>query len=295
MSKIYVKLVLSSEGESPKRIVERMKRIGALPLVGDFDFELELPPDERLFEKLDTIHKALKGSRARYTVTTLAEASRPLEGDTAARPIAILEDLKPADTKKEVYRKKLDRWREMGLDVSELERLLDTDMVHFKEASKEFLRTHLNNVSVVSDRHPQENQRDGEVLALLSEDGKTIEDLSSTTGHSEEQVTLSLGRLISSGSARVDASDTEERYVLIPPPAPPPVKKLRTLPAEDAEEAEDRVFSALSATGTTRDQLLRATRLPEEQLSKALASLSKKGRIRVIGKGKKARFVPARG
>ena len=80
--------------------------------------------------------------------------------------------------------------------------------------------------------------------------------------------------------------------MLVPPPAPPPVKKLRTLPAEDDEEAEDRVYSALSPNGTTRGQVLRTTRLPEEQLSKALASLSKKGRIRVIGKGMKARFVP---
>jgi hypothetical protein len=293
MNKIYVKLVLSSEGESPKRIVERMKRIGALPLVGDFDFELELTPDERLFDKLDAIHRALKGSRVRYTVTTLAEASRPLEGDTATRPIAPLEDLKPAETKKEVYRQKLARWRDMGLDVSELEQLLETDMAHFKEASKEFLRTHLNNVSVVSDKHPPENQRDGEVLALLSEEGTTIEELSKATGHSEEQVTLSLGRLISSGSARVATSEAGEKYVLIPPPAPPPVKKLRTLPAEDDEEAEDRVYSALSPNGSTRDQVLRATRLPEGQMTKALASLSKKGRIRVIGKGKKARFVPA--
>ncbi|HIH00636.1 TPA: hypothetical protein HA259_00885 [Thermoplasmata archaeon] len=293
MNKIYVKLVLSSEGESPKRIVERMKHIGGLPLVGDFDFEIELGPDERLFDKLDSIHKTLKGSRVRYMITTLAESDRASEGGTATHPVAPLEELKSPEARKDVYRKKLDRWNEMGLDVSELERLLETDMAHFKEASKEFLRTHLNKVSVVSDKHPPENQRDGEVLALLNEDGKTIEDLSKATGYSEEQVTLSLGRLISSGSARVMTDDSGERYVLIPPPAPPPTKKLRTLPAEDAEEAEDRVYSALSANGSTRDQVLRATRLPDDQLSKALASLSKKGRIRVIGKGKKARFVPA--
>jgi lambda repressor-like predicted transcriptional regulator len=293
MNKIYVKLVLSSEGETPKRIVERMKRVGALPLVGDFDFELDLTPDERLFDKLDTIHKALKGSRVHYTVTTLAEASRPLEGDSASRPIAPLEDLKPAENKRALYRKKLDRWREMGLDVSELEELLDSDMIHFKEASKDFLRTHLNNMSVVRDKHPSENLLDGEVLALLDDNGRTIEELSKSTGYSEDQVTLSLGRLISSGSASLTEKKGIEKYVLVPPPAPPPMKKLRTLPAGDDEEAEDRIFSALSATGTTRDQLLRATRLPEEQLSTALASLSKKGRIRVIGKGKKARFVPA--
>ena len=294
MNKIYVKLVLSSEGESPKRIVERMKRIGGLPLVGDFDFEVELSPDERLFDKLDSIHKTLKGSRVGYMITTLAESGRSSDAEPAARPVAPLEEMKPPEARKDVYRKKLDRWKEMGLDVSELERLLDTDMAHFKEASKEFLRTHLNNVSVVSDKHPLENQRDGEVLALLSETGKTIEDLSKATGHTEEQVTLSLGRLISSGSATVAKAGSGEVYVLVPPPAPPPVKKkLRTLPAEDAEEAEDRVYSALSANGSTRDQVLRATRLPDDQLSKALASLSKKGRIRVIGKGKKARFVPA--
>jgi hypothetical protein len=291
MNKVYVKLVLSSEGESPKRIVERMKRIGALPLVGDFDFELALSSDERLFDKLELIHKALKGSRVRYSVTTLAEACRPLEGDSAARPVAPLEDLKPSDMNKDLYRQKLNRWREMGLDVSELEQLLDTDMPHFKEASKDFLKTHLNNMSVVRDKHPPENQLDGEVLALLDEEGKSIGALSKATGYSEEQVTLSLGRLISSGSASLTGTGKAEKYVLVPPPAPPPEKKLRKLPAEDEEEAEDRVYSALSPNGSTREQVLRATRLPEEQLSKALASLSKKGRIRVIGKGSKARFV----
>jgi len=181
----------------------------------------------------------------------------------------------------------------MGLDVSEREEVLDADMSLFKEASKEFLRTHLNSMSVVRDKHPPDIQLDGEVLALLNEEGKTIAVLAKTTGHSKEQVTLSLGRLISSGSATLTGSGKVEMYVLVPPPAPPLTKKkLRTLPAEDDEEAEDRVYSALAPSGTTRVQVLRATRLPDEQLSKALASLSKKGRIRVIGKGKKARFVP---
>jgi len=111
MNKIYVKLILSSEGEPPKRIVERMKRIAALPRDGDFDLELELSPDERLFDKLDTIHKALKGSRVRYTVTTQAETSRPVEGDTSTRSVSSLDGLKPADMKKAVYQQKLDRWR----------------------------------------------------------------------------------------------------------------------------------------------------------------------------------------
>ncbi len=292
MNKIYVKIMLSSEGESPKRLVERMKRVDALPLVGDFDFEVKLNPDERLFDKLDAIHHALKGARVRYTVTTLADVSRPLEGDSAARPVAPLLDLKPPEMKKDIYREKIGRWREMGLDVKELETLLENDPEHFKEVSKEFLRTHLNNISVVRDKHPPENQLDGEVLALLGETGKTIDDLAKATGYSEEQVTLSLGRLISSGSATRSEDGKLEKYSLVPPPAPPPMKKLRVLPAENAEEAEDRVFNAIAPSGSSREQILRATRLPDDQATKALASLSKKGRIRVIGKGKKAKFIP---
>ncbi len=292
MNKIYVKILLSSEGETPKRLVERMKRVGALPLVGDFDFEVKLNPDERLFDKLDAIHHALKGARVRYTVTTLADVSRPLEGDSAARPVAPLIDLKPPEMKKDIYKEKIGRWREMGLDVKELETLLESDPEHFKEFSKEFLRTHLNNISVVRDKHPPENQLDGEVLALLGETGKTIDDIAKATGYSEEQVTLSLGRLISSGSATRSENGELEKYCLVPPPAPPPMKKLRVLPAENAEEAEDRVFNAIAPSGSSRVQILRATRLPDDQATKALAALSKKGRIRVIGKGKKAKFIP---
>ena len=292
MNKIYVKIELSSEGESPKRIVERMRRVDALPLVGDFDFEVTLGSDERLFDRLEAIHRALKGSRVRYTVTTLADVSRPLKGDSASRPVAPLLDLKPPEMKKDLYRAKIDRWREMGLEVAELEELLDKDPDNFKEVSKEFLRTHLNHLSVVRDKHPPETQLDGEVLALLVETGKTIKELAAATGYSEEQVTLSLGRLISSGSATRSENGEAEKYSLVPPPAPPPVKRLRLLPAESAEEAEDRIFNSIAPSGSTKEQILRATRLPDNQATKALASLSKKGRIRVIGKGKKAKFLP---
>lgn len=293
MNKIYLKIILSSEGEPPKRLIERMKQVGALPLVGDFDFEVELSPDERLFDKLDKVHRALKGSRVRYTVTTLADARRPLEGDAATRSVAPLVDLKPSEVKKSIYREKLERWKEMGLDVSELEAQLDEDVNGFKEASKEFLKIHLNNMSVVKDQHPTENQLDGEVLALLTEEGKTIETIAEATGRSEELVTLSLGRLISSGSAKRTSMDDIEVYSMVPVPAPPPVKRLRLLPAENDEEAEDRVYNALAPSGSTKEHILRATRLPEEQATKALRALSKKGKIRVRGKGKKARFAPS--
>ncbi|UCE80501.1 MAG: hypothetical protein JSV94_04905 [Methanobacteriota archaeon] len=292
VNKIYVKIALSSEGESPKRLVERMRGVDALPLVGDYDFEVKLNADERLFDKLDAIHRALKGSRVRYTVTTLADVSKPPEEGNASRSVAPLLDMKPPEMKKAFYRAKIDRWREMGLDVTELERHLENDLESFKEVSKEFLRTHLSNAPLVRDRHPPETQLDGEVLALLVETGKTIDELAKATGRSEEQVTISLGRLISSGSAERSENGKHEKYCLVPPPAPPPMKKLRILPADNREEAEDRIYNAIAPSGSSKEQILRATRLPENQATKALASLSKKGRIRVIGKGKEAKFLP---
>src|SRR4030043_12079 len=74
MIKTYIRVELSSEGESPKQVIERMRRIGAVPMVGDYDFELRLTEDERLFDKLEEIHRALKGSNIRYALTTRTDA-----------------------------------------------------------------------------------------------------------------------------------------------------------------------------------------------------------------------------
>jgi hypothetical protein len=288
MANTYIRVELSSEGETPKQIIERMKSIGAQPVMGDYDFEVPMGDSAKLFDRLEEIHHALKGSKVRYSVSTKSDS---LSGSSlAADPTGGRAENGPMELKRHIYRTKLDRWREMGLEVSELEVLLTQDIELFKAASKEFLRTHLDRLSVVRDRHLPDNQLDGEILALLDETGKSLNDLISMTGYSEEQVTLSLGRLISAGSVARSESHAGERYSLVPPPEPPKRRPLKTLPAETDEEAEDRILGAISDSGSSREQIVRGARLPSEQVSKALASLSKKGRIRVVGKGKMARF-----
>jgi hypothetical protein len=291
MIKTYIRVELSSEGESPKQVIERMRRIDALPVVGDYDFELDLGDDERLFDKLEEIHHTLRGSSVRYTVTTRTdiEEEEAILGKNE-RSITQIVDQKPSELKKKVYRAKLDRWREMGLDVSELDALLEEDIEHFKDASKEFLRTHLDCMSVVKDTHMPENVVDGEVLALLDEAGKSIDDIKSLTGYSEDRVTLSLGRLISAGSATRCQRNSSEVYCMVPPPAPPTRTPLKIIQAETQEEAEERICMAIPSEGATREQVSRSSRLPQEQISSALASLSKKGSVRVVRKGKKATF-----
>jgi hypothetical protein len=290
MIKTFIRVELSSEGESPKEVVERMRQIGATPVVGDFDFELDLGDDERLFDRLEDIHHALRGSSVRYSVTTRTDVED--SGGARRNHVTPIVDQKATELKKKLYRAKLDRWRELGLDVEELERLLDEDMDRFKEVSKDFLKTHLDKLSVVKDKHPPENQIDGEILSLLDEQGKALQDIMSLTGYSEEQVTLSLGRLISAGSTMTEKRDQTEVYRLVPPPAPPVRKQIKVLSAESEDEAEQRIINAVRPNGSTRGQLIRGSRLPTEQATKAIASLSKKGRIKVVRKGKEALFYP---
>jgi hypothetical protein len=290
MIRTFIRVELSSEGESPKEVVERMRQIGATPVVGDFDFELDLGDDERLFDRLEDIHHALRGSSVRYSVTTRTDVEAT---DDRKNHVTPLVDQKATELKKKLYKAKLDRWRELGLDVEELEKLLDDDMDRFKAVSKDFLKTHLDKLSVVKDKHTADNQLDGEVLSLLDEQGKTIPDIMSLTGYSEEQVTLSLGRLISAGSTTTETRDQTEVYKLVPPPAPLVRKQVVVLAAGSEEDAEQRVLKSLRPGGVTRGQLIRGSRLPTEQATKAIASLSKRGLVRVVRKGKDALFYPS--
>jgi hypothetical protein len=286
MIRIYIRVELSSEGESPKQVIDRMRRLGGVPVVGDYDFEFPLGDDQRLFDRLEEIHNSLKGANVRYTVTTRTDTEAE-SGFTGRRQVTHIIDQKPFELKKALYKAKLERWKEMGLDVSELEVLLEQNLDKFKAASKEFLRTHLDRLSVIQDKRPQENRIDGEILALIDEEGKTLDQLADSTGYTENQVTLSLGRLISSGSARRVPKDGSEIFCLIPPPAPQIRKAIEVVPAKDIDEAKARAFEFISPDGISSRDLVRSAKLPRDQLTKALEALDHEGKIRIEHRGKK--------
>jgi len=289
MIKTYIRVELGSEGESPKKVIERMRKIGAVPVVGDFDFELSLREDERLFDRLEEIHKALKGADVRYTITTLTDVETGTSG--RGKRVTHYVDQKPIELKKALYKAKLERWRDMGLDVGELEEILDSDLERFKTASKDFLRTRLDHMSIVKDRRSDDNEVDGEVLALLDERGISLTDVISATGLSEEQIMLSLGRLISSGSATRVQKGMLELYSMVPPPAPLVRKTITLVPAQDDEEAERRIYSSIEEGGSTVKDIIRAARLPREQAEAGLRALEAAGKVRRVEKAKKEHFV----
>jgi len=286
MIRTFLRIELSSEGESPKQVIERMRKIGGVPIMGDYDFEISLGDDQRLFDKLEEIHQALRGSNVRYSVTTRTDGDAESWYSGRKQATRYL-DQKPLELKKALYKAKLERWKEMGLDVSELEILLDENLEKFKAASREFLRTHLDRLSIIQDKRPQENRIDGEILALLDEDGKSLQQIAVATGYFEDQVTLSLGRLISSGSVRRVPKDGTEIFCLIPPPAPQIRKAIEVVPAKDDDEAKARVMEFIPEAGISSKDLIKSAKLPRDQLKKALETLGQENKIRIEHRGKK--------
>jgi hypothetical protein len=286
MIKTYIRVEMSSDGESPKQVIERMRRIGAVPVVGDYDFELNLGEEERLFDRLEEIHRTLRGSGARYSVTTRTEVVES-ESGSSRHQITHLVGQRPLELRRKFYRAKLERWKEMGLDVSELEPILERDLDHFKEASKEFLRTHLDKVAVVKDTAAPQTQLDAVVLSHMDEVCKTLEELSAVIGRSEDELVLSLGRLISSGSVKLVQKDGKEGYCLASHPSPQDEKAQEPPQPITDEEAEERVLAALPESGASAKALARSTGLPKDKTAKALSALTEKGKVKRVKRDKR--------
>lgn len=70
MIKTYIKLQFDSGGAKPSEVIRRLKEAGCSPIIGDFDFEKSLKQGKSLFDALDEIHAALKGTGVKYSVTT---------------------------------------------------------------------------------------------------------------------------------------------------------------------------------------------------------------------------------
>lgn len=66
--KTYVKIILSSDGESPRAINKRIEKLGFKPVLGEYDYVIETGIGDNLFDLLEKLHNALKGSKAYYTV-----------------------------------------------------------------------------------------------------------------------------------------------------------------------------------------------------------------------------------
>lgn len=284
MIKILVKFIIDSDGESPRQIVERLSPLGGVPVVGEYDIEIPLLENERLFPKLEAIHKALRGSGAFYSVYTGI-------GTGDSEPRLVSSEQKVAEMKKKMYAAKLARWREMGVDTKPLEELLEKDLEKFKEVSMTYLKEHLDKAQVVRDVHQSMRLNDEAVYAAVDDLGVTLQNLCKLTELSEHEVVLSLARLISMGKVTRVPKEDKEVYVR--------VRRTRTLkingesiPAESIDEAISRVKEAIHHSGSTFRQICRVSKLPEGQAMNALSEILRKGELKSVRKGKNTVYIP---
>lgn len=70
--KTYIKMVFSSEGVGPKEIIAEMTKHGFTPVVGAQDFHIVWEKGEMkaYLDKIDKMHKALKGMNIQYQLDT---------------------------------------------------------------------------------------------------------------------------------------------------------------------------------------------------------------------------------
>ncbi|MDH4123562.1 MAG: hypothetical protein OEV21_05735 [Thermoplasmata archaeon] len=284
MLKIFVKFIIDSDGESPKNLVERLRAMGGVALVGEYDVEIPLGETERLFPKLDEIHRALKGSGALYTVDTGVSHGEDNKFETTG-------EHRIPEIRKKVYLAKLARWKEMGIDIKPLEELLETDFERFKEVSKTYLREHLDKAQIVADVTENLKKVDAVVYSSVDDLGVTIESICRVCGVDEHDAILSLARLIAAGRVTRTMLGDNEVYAR--------VKKTRTVweerpestPATSSIEAEERVLKAIHAKGSTFKRICKISQLPEGQAMNALSELLNKDRVKSIRRGKNTVYI----
>lgn len=279
MIKIYVKFIVSSGGESPKQLVERLRRIGGVPLIGEYDVEIMLGERERLFHKLDAVHRALKGSGALYSVSTGLEGIESTEADMSPA------ELKSLEVKRKFYREKLAHWKEMGVDTSVLEELLEKDLEKFKEISRTYIREHIERGKGAEETLLESKELDKMIMASLDTSGVSLQSISKFSGLDKSDVAASLERLISAGKVKKLTRARKEIYIRVTKRKAPPPKVVVT-PAKSEPEAIQRALSAIRTKGSTVKQICRDSRLPEGQVMNALAELLKSKRLRSVKRGR---------
>jgi hypothetical protein len=287
MIKILIKFMISSDGESPGQLVERLRNLGGIPMSGEYDVGIPLNDTDHLFQKLEDIHESLRGSGVLYTLYTGGEEPEaPEEGISTVAP-ASASDEKLEDMRKKMYRSKLARWKEMGVDTAHLEQLLEIDINKFREESKNFLREHLSKTQVIEDVDRRDLKKiDESVYEQISGDGISLDKVREVCKLSENDAVLSLGRLISAGQVICVTRGEAESYVRVPQHEPeelPPIEK----PAPAAEsEAEKRVMASIKLKGSTIRQICTDSELPEEQALNAVSDLMNRGLLKSAKRAK---------
>ena len=66
----YLKIHFNSEGETPMDIIKRVKNIGFIPVVGDYDFVIDYKTPTEYSDIIKRLHDTLAGSKVYYRLVS---------------------------------------------------------------------------------------------------------------------------------------------------------------------------------------------------------------------------------
>ena len=200
--KAYIKVMHFSGGKSPSAVEAALKAQGFARVKGTSTFEAEVADEIAGIERLERVHQAFEGMSVAYT-PTLGRPSEPMPETQTS------------------YLDRLEKWRDVGLDVDELSELLQSDPGRFKSRGLEMMSAQLDRVIVDRekalkekvDRERAERAREAILAAMQEEGGKTFHQLAALSNVDEETLTTMLDDLAKKG--RIVARQSGRRVVYV--------------------------------------------------------------------------------
>jgi predicted transcriptional regulator len=199
--KAYVKIIYSSEGASPVEVEERMRKVGFIKIKGSVIFQTDVASAEELDVKSNEVHDALRGAEVRYMPSI-----ERLEG--------------MGEVGAPTYQDRLEKLRSLGVDVDELNELLENDTERFKGRAMEMLQAQIERIAKdrekeineLEARRRLENARDN-IVSLAGSNGMTVQELIAEVGIDEEFLYGILEELVKAG--RITAEQRGRRVVYV--------------------------------------------------------------------------------
>jgi DNA-binding transcriptional ArsR family regulator len=198
----FIKVINSSDGNSPAEVEAAMKAQGFARVKGTNIFEAETTDEAAGLALIERAHRALKGMGLFYE----ANVGKPPEAGLSAP---------------HGYKERLAKWRDIGLDVDELTDLLQYDPDRFKARGQEMFMAQLDRVAAEREREIRETEarerveraREKILAALREEGGQTFQQLSALSGVDEDILTQMLDEMTQKGLVTARQSGRRVAYV----------------------------------------------------------------------------------
>ena len=68
-----IKFQFRSDGATPFEVIKKLRALGFIPVVGEYDFKIEYSNPEEYAKYINQLHAALKGMDVNYMLTSTSD------------------------------------------------------------------------------------------------------------------------------------------------------------------------------------------------------------------------------